>query len=179
MQLQVTLTSRRGRRSASCIGRGNRLTLELGQHINSRPGERPGAGELVGDTVPADIGLTSSRGTRGSKQLALDAGLDGSGDVREEITLSEDVGAGADLKGVAGVVVPVVVDGVQVGVALDLRGAAAGLVEVVALQGDLVAGAVQVDVPVVVVIAGGRVVGLAVDVLLERVTRLLASVPRT
>jgi hypothetical protein len=64
----------------------------------------------------------------------------------------------------AGVVVPVVVDGVQVGVALDLGGAAAGLVEVVALERDLVAGAVQVDVPVVVVVAGGRVVGLAVDV---------------
>jgi hypothetical protein len=53
---------------------------------------------------------------------------------------------------------------VQVGVALDLGGAAAGLVQVVALHGDLVAGAVQVDVPVVVVVAGGRVVGLAVDV---------------
>lgn len=63
-----------------------------------------------------------------------------------------------------GVVVPVVVDGVQVGVALDLGRAAAGLVQVVALQGDLVAGAVQVDVPVVVVVAGGRVVGFAVDV---------------
>jgi hypothetical protein len=53
---------------------------------------------------------------------------------------------------------------VQVSVALDLGGAAAGLVEVVALHGDLVAGAVQVDVPVVVVVAGGRVVGLAVNV---------------
>ena len=62
-----------------------------------------------------------------------------------------------------GVVVPVVVDGVQVGVALDLGRAAAGLVQVVALQGDLVAGAVQVDVPVVVVVAGCRPGSVAVD----------------
>jgi hypothetical protein len=65
---------------------------------------------------------------------------------------------------VAGVVVPVVVDSVKVGVALDLGGATTGLVEVVALEGDLVAGTIKVHVPVVVAVAGGRPVGFTVDV---------------
>jgi hypothetical protein len=53
---------------------------------------------------------------------------------------------------------------VQEGVALHLGGAAAGVVDVVALQGDQVVGAVQVDAPVVVAVAGGGVGGVAVDV---------------
>ena len=64
----------------------------------------------------------------------------------------------------ARVVLPVVVDDVEVGVVLDLGGTAGGLVEVVALEGDLVGRAVEVDVPVVVTVAGSRVVRLAVDV---------------
>lgn len=64
----------------------------------------------------------------------------------------------------AGVLVPVVVDSVKVGVILDLRGTATGLVEVVALEGNLVTGAIKVHVPVVVAVAGGRVVGFTVDV---------------
>lgn len=64
----------------------------------------------------------------------------------------------------AGVLVPVVVDSVKVGVALNLRGTATGLVEVVALEGNLVTGAIKVHVPVVVAVAGRRVVGFTVDV---------------
>ena len=63
----------------------------------------------------------------------------------------------------AAVVVEVVVDGVQERVALDLGGAAGGVVDVVALEGDEVGGSVEVDAPVVVAVAGSRVVRLAVD----------------
>lgn len=161
----MPLTSRGSRRSTNRTRRGNSLALKLGQHINIRPRERPRAGERIGHTVTANIRLAGRGSTRGAEQLTREArGLDGGSHVGEEVPLGEHVGAVADLEGVVGVVVPVVVDGVQVGVALDLGRAAAGLVQVVALQGDLVAGAVQVDVPVVVVVAGGRVVGFAVDV---------------
>lgn len=49
-------------------------------------------------------------------------------------------------------------------VALDLGGTAAGVVDVVALHGDHVVGAVEVDAPVVVAIAGCGPVAFAVDV---------------
>lgn len=64
----------------------------------------------------------------------------------------------------ARVVLPVVVEDVEVGVVLDLGGTAGGLVQVVALEGDLVASTVEVHVPVVVAVASSRVVRLAVDV---------------
>lgn len=64
----------------------------------------------------------------------------------------------------AGVFVPVVVDSVKVGVALDLRCTATGLVKVVALECNLVAGAIQIHVPVVVTVAGGRVIGFTINV---------------
>lgn len=53
--------------------------------------------------------------------------------------------------------------GVQEGVALDLGGATAGVVDVVALHGDEIAGSVEVDSPVVVTVAGGGVVADTVD----------------
>lgn len=64
----------------------------------------------------------------------------------------------------AGVLVPVVVDSMEVGVALDLRRTTASLVEVVAFKGNLVTGAIKVHVPVVVTVAGGRVIGFTVNV---------------
>lgn len=51
----------------------------------------------------------------------------------------------------------------QKGVALDLGGASAGAVDVVALHGDEIAGAGEVDAPVVVAVAGGGPVAGAVD----------------
>lgn len=54
--------------------------------------------------------------------------------------------------------------GVQEGAALDLGGTTAGVVDVVALHGDVVVGAIEVDTPVVVAVAGGGVVGGTVDV---------------
>lgn len=58
----------------------------------------------------------------------------------------------------AAVVVPVVVDGVEDGVALDFGGAAGGRVDVVVFEGDHVVRAGEVEGPVLVAVAGGRVV---------------------
>lgn len=54
--------------------------------------------------------------------------------------------------------------GVQDGVTLDLGAATAGMVDVVAFQGDQVVGTVEVDGPVVVGVACGGPGGVAVDV---------------
>lgn len=58
----------------------------------------------------------------------------------------------------------VVVHGVQDGVASELGGTAREVVDVVVLEGDLVIRAGEVQVPVVVAVASGRPLALAVDV---------------
>jgi hypothetical protein len=58
---------------------------------------------------------------------------------------------------------PQVVDGVQEGAAGDLGGAARDVVDVVVLEGDVVGGSGEVESPVVVAVAGGRVVDVAVN----------------
>lgn len=120
----------------------------------------------VGDTVTAK----SARASRLHGGVVDDVGgggiavlVDG-GDVTEDVTLSQNVSARADLEAVAAGLVPVVVDGVQHGVASELGGTAGEVVDVVVLEGDLVVGASEVQVPVVVSVAGGGVVALAVDV---------------
>lgn len=52
----------------------------------------------------------------------------------------------------------------QQGVTLDLGRTATGVVDVVTLHGDHVAGASEVDAPVVVAVAGSRVVRDTIDV---------------
>ena len=163
--LQVALASVGGRGRAGGVSGGNGLTLKLGENIDSGAGEVTGVGERVGLASAADVGAAGGGITGGGEQLTLKGGaLDGSGDIGEGVTLSKDVASGADLEGMVGVVVPIVVDSMQVGVALNLGGTATGLVEVVTLHSNLVAGAVQVDVPVVVAVAGGRVVRLSINV---------------
>ena len=163
--LQVALASVGGRSSAGSVSGGNSLTLELGENINGGAGEVTRVGERVGLASAADVGAAGGGVAGGGEELTLEGGaLDCGGDTGEGVTLSKNVTTGADLEGVVRVVVPVVVDSVQVGIALDLRSTATGLVEVVTLHSNLVTGAVEVDVPVVVAIAGGRVVRLSVDV---------------
>lgn len=60
--------------------------------------------------------------------------------------------------------IEVVVHSVQQGVAADLGGAPRGVVDVVALEGNQVVGARQVQRPVVVVVAGGGPVGVAIEI---------------
>lgn len=147
-------------------------------------GESARRSESVDLADTAEVGaahLVLSSGW-GSEEGAVNGGLDNGVDVLEDVALSEDVATGADLEGVAGVVVPVVVDlseireevgmglfgevnayGVQEGVALDLGGTTAGVVDVVALHGDKVAVTVEVNSPVVVGVAGSGVGGDSVD----------------
>lgn len=88
-------------------------------------------------------------------------GLERRHDVLEDVALGYHV-AGGDVEGVARDGVPVVVDCVQQRVSADLGCAAGGVVDVVPLHGDQVAGTRQVDSPVVVAVAGGAPAGVAV-----------------
>ena len=62
-----------------------------------------------------------------------------------------------------GVVLPVVSYGVQQSVTGDLRGAAGGAVNVVALECNLVLRACEIQGPVLVAVAGRRVIASAID----------------
>jgi hypothetical protein len=161
---------------------GNVLALEFREEVRIGLAEGTGAYEAVNlaraaqgrraDLVGAGVG--------GGEKLARDGGLGDDLDVLEDVSFGDDVGTGADLEGVAGVVGPVVVDlfsladvkgrgmkgtySVQHSVTLDLGGTATGVVDVVALHGDHIAGASKVDTPVVVAVAGGRPVRDTVDV---------------
>lgn len=61
------------------------------------------------------------------------------------------------------VVLPVVVDSVEESIASDFRGATGGAVYVIALEGDLVLRASEVEGPVVVAVASSTPVGGAVN----------------
>jgi hypothetical protein len=65
-------------------------------------------------------------------------------DILKHISLGQNVTTLANLKGVAGIVVPIVVYGVQQSPGLDFWGAAGGLVYVVIFEGYLVRGAIEV-----------------------------------
>ncbi|GMF76829.1 unnamed protein product [Aspergillus oryzae] len=127
--------------------------------------EGTGAAEGVdlASTAEDGLALLVGGGIGGAEELSADGGLNRGIDVLESVTLGEDVATGADLEGVALNIVEVVVDGVEEGVALDLGHTAGGVVEVVTHHGDHVVGAVKVNTPVVVAVAGSGVVGATVD----------------
>lgn len=58
------------------------------------------------------------------EELAGESGLNGCSDVLEDVALGHNLGARADLEGMTGIVIPVVVNGVEEGVAADLGGTA-------------------------------------------------------
>lgn len=152
-------TARRSRRS-------DILSLEVAQEARAASA-REGATateriHLARTTEIARADGVSARAGR-SEDLAGGVRLDGGGDVLEGVALGDDGGAGADLEGVARARVPVVVDGVEKRVAAYFRGAAADVVDVVALERDHVVGAGQVQGPVVLAVAGGGPGGGAVD----------------
>lgn len=97
------------------------------------------------------------------EHLAREAArLDLGDDILEHGALDYYHRAGVHLERVARVGVPVVVDCVEEGVAADLWGPPRGVVDVVALEGDEVVGAGEVEAPVVVTVAGGRPRGRAI-----------------
>lgn len=102
--------------------------------------------------------------------MAVHGGFNDGVDVLEHVALGEDHAARTDFEGVAGGVVPVIIDLKQLSthglkeegertycvkqsVALDLGAATTKVVDVVALEGDEVARAIEVDTPVSVAVA--------------------------
>lgn len=92
--------------------RSNVLALELGQEASVCLAEGTGVAESVHLAGTAEVGRAGLVGASAgrSEDLTLDGALSHGRDVLEDVALGEDVGAGANLEGVAGVVVPVVVD---------------------------------------------------------------------
>lgn len=101
--------------------------------------------ERVGRTGTAQLRVTGRLVARGhGKSLAGGTvGEQGSVDPVKDVALDQGVGAGTDIKGMAGVVEPVVVVGVPVAVELELGRATRSVVDVVAGEGDLVIFAVS------------------------------------
>lgn len=168
LDLAVTsILANAGNNARSRRGRSDVLALEVGQEVGvANAVERAGAAESVDLASVAESGGADGvgAGVRGGEDLAAGgAGVDGRGHVLEDVAFGDDGGAGADFEGVAAVGVPVVVDGVEERVAADFGAAAAGVVDVVALEGYEVAGAGEVQSPVVVVVAGGGPGGGTVD----------------
>jgi len=150
--------------SGSSVSRSDGSAREVAENVGVRLAEVTAAAEGVGLARTTDV-VAAGGDIIGGEELALEAGsLKGCVDVEENVALCEDVTALTDLEGVTAVVVPVVVDGVEDGVGLDLGGTARGLVDVVVLEGDVVLGSVEVESPVLVTVAGGGIVTGAVDV---------------
>lgn len=92
--------------------RGNVLAVELAEEPGVDLVEGARAAEAVHLAGTAQILGASlvGRGRGGSKELTVDGVLNNNRDVLEDITLSKNVATLTNLKGVAGVVLPVVVD---------------------------------------------------------------------
>lgn len=94
------------------ISRSNVLALELGQQASVVLVEGTRVTEAVDLAVPTKVrrALSVRASVRRSEELAINRVLDRGSNVLENVTLSKDVATLTDLEGVAGVVVPVVVD---------------------------------------------------------------------
>jgi len=139
----------------------NSVLANLAQNTAVSARERTRARERVGNTGAAKSRLTSRVVLGRSVESSLVV-LDGGLDVLENGALDKSIGVLA-LERVALDVVPVVVGHVHGGATAELGGAAAGVVDVVVLEGDGVALAGEVDAPVVVGVALGGPAGAAVD----------------
>ncbi len=137
-------------------GSGNVLALHASQDAGVRASKSTRGTVSVGLAVAAHGSLAGSAVVTDSEDLAGKTRLSSGLDVLEDVTLSDDLGASVSLESVLGVGVEVVVDGVEDGVTSDLGGAAGGVVDVVALEGDHVVAAGEVHAPVVVAVAGSR-----------------------
>lgn len=165
--LYFSVASRRsdslGSTGSTC--RRNVLAAEIGEEAGRS--SRQGAGAAVGIDLAyvSEVGGASCVGGaiwRGEHE-ACDGRVLGGDDVLEDVALGDDHGARVNLKGVARVGVPVVVDGVEESVAGHLGATARGMVDIVVLEGDEIGGTGEVEAPVVMAVAGGRPGGGTVD----------------
>jgi hypothetical protein len=161
---------------AGSSSRSNVLALEVTEEARVGRGEGTRAAEGVVLAAAADVRAADTTTAGNSEILASSAGLDHGSHVLNLVSLSKDVATLSELESVTlGVDIvpnhlldnelgiaksrrklPVVVDSVKNGIALDLRGTARGVVNVVALESDHVVGASEVKSPVVTSITGGR-----------------------
>jgi len=160
---ETSVLGNAGDNARSSSSGSNVLALEVGQEASGTHAvEGTRAAESVHLASAAQRGRACGvgRGARSGEDLSTGgARVDGRDDILESVALSDDGSASADLKGVAAVGVPVVVNGVEESVAGNLGAATAGVVDVVALKGDHVVGAGEVHGPVVVAVAGGGPAG--------------------
>lgn len=84
------------------------------------------------------------------------AGVNHVGHVLEHASFDDDHSAAIDLECMSGIGVPVVVDGVEEGIAANFWEAAGRMVDVVTFHGHEIGGAVEVDAPVMVAVACRR-----------------------
>lgn len=101
-------------------GRGNVLTLELGQESLIGLVEGTRAAEAVDLTGTAKVAAADGVGVcvRGGEKLSINGVFNDSVDVLEDVTLSQNVATSADLEGMTAVVLPVVVDLFRVSLAV-------------------------------------------------------------
>lgn len=139
-------------------------TRELAQNTRVATSQFPRLRERVHSASPLQTTLALARRTLviGSEKLSSKVLLSGL-HIVENTSFDQDV-AGRSLKRVPGVVGPVVVDGMEESVLVDLWRAAGGVVDVVALEGNLVILAREEESPVVFTVAAGGIFGLTIEV---------------
>jgi hypothetical protein len=144
----------------SRLGRRDLLTVEVRHEAGiAGTNKLARAAERVDLTRTAkELLATRGRGRVQDSEQATSSRsiLDRCSHARERVAFSKDLSASGNLEGVAAVVLPVVVDGVQDGVAGNLRSATRSTVDVVALEGNTILSAGEVESPVLVVVACGR-----------------------
>jgi len=159
------------RLTRSRFSRRNLLAIEVRHEASiASTNKIARAAERVDLTCTAEELLASSGGGRilNSEQAASSRSIfDRCNHAGERVALSENLSASRDLEGVAAVVLPVVVDGMQDSVTSNLRSATRSTVDVVTLEGDRVLGASKVESPILVVVTGSRPVRQAIDLVVR------------
>jgi len=132
------------------------IALELGDECAGRT-----TGQLAGGRVDTVLDTSAAEGRRTGGAAVNNEGADlgtlvrdGLGDAREDVTLDKSLGAVVSVEGVALHILEIVVDGVEgTGgtVLAELGGTAGDIVEVVAVEGDLIACIVLAESLVVMV----------------------------
>lgn len=165
LHLDLSNTSSQSNIAGSSNGTSNSISIESRHHGGISTSEGARGTESINKAVVLQVGLASSvsTGAWAGKKLSnilQERGLD----VLENVAFSDNTGAGGtDVEGVAGVVVPHVVNGVNECCSADLWGAARCVVNVVAGEGDEVCGAGEVDGPVVTVVTGGGPASVTIE----------------
>ena len=120
------------------MSRSNVLAVEVDQEAGVRgASEVAGRAESVQHAVVAEVRVAYlvGAGAGGGEDAAVDrALLDRVVDVLEDVALCDNLSAAADFESVALDLVPVVVDGVEEGVAADLGATSGSVVDVVVLH---------------------------------------------